>query len=131
MWCSVVWCRIRAECCGVISCIAFSNLSSFCLLFHICFFLFVCRFSSSSLHLTFLSLLLYPYLFLPFPLVLHYCNTDRVLSLCGVSVFAWHREMKKPKKRIRHINYENYTAIRGTYVTLSYGTIRHDLIKYS
>lgn len=45
-------------------------------------------------------------------------------------MFAWHREMKKPKKRIRHINYENYTAIRGTYVKLRYGMIFYDMIRY-
>lgn len=31
---------------------------------------------------------------------------DRVLSLCGVDVAGWYREVSRPKMKIRHINYE-------------------------
>eukprot|EP01031_Cornospumella_fuschlensis_P033121 gene33121-40064_t len=33
---------------------------------------------------------------------------DRVLSMCGVNIFAWFQGMQRPKVRVRHINYDLY-----------------------
>ncbi|RYG66144.1 hypothetical protein EON64_10415, partial [archaeon] len=33
---------------------------------------------------------------------------DRVLSMCGVNIFAWFQSMQRPKMRVRHLNYDLY-----------------------
>lgn len=33
---------------------------------------------------------------------------DRVFSLCGADIFAWFKNVLRPKLRIRHLNYDNY-----------------------